>query len=1121
MKTRPKPKKISFIKLTTKSNKTENKLNNKNKNKAKKSSRALNKELLFINSPKNNFIPSTSKYNDKLLNKIKEFTLESQLLNKVLVQKSTKNANKVNKFIKLKTNDKKELSELKFNSLDDNKKIQNRKNNKFNTDRQVNPFTKNVIINTTTNNELYLNKNNKKEKNSLYNSKTKSLSKRKRKEKTVYENNLDLSKKYILKNNKIKRNISSNNRIIGHIKSINKRENTDEYNINNTEEKDYFNMHKSYNLISKNFFNFYYPDNRFLSTKNMLEKKWRKRKINYGIKEENERNIIKSEFKENNKNINILEFSYKKSKTHINSKRKKLKFPQKNNYEIKSENININNKKEHTLLSLHKNRIISSEINKDTFSFSEYKGINSSDVYSFENVKNIYDKTEEKNKYLIFNKKNIYKNKRFAFIKNFEKENTNIIGNIKNLNLYKLQKEKVGGSFYTKRKIYENEKKSPFINRLDSQNKKLSFLVSPNIKTSHNKKKRNEYSYDGAFNRYIKFHKLHKKRENSQSNSNSKSPSKSKSKSGSKSQIKRLKPSNQHNNKLNKIILLIKTNWGNNLKIGINNIKLIDKNNKNIPIKNSNFVVSKPCLINFIQGETKKLTIEYESIYTLKNIVILNGFNDIGIKYLIIENERGKLLWKGIIPKANLINIKSFYICVDDTFVNKRKILFSKTTYFNKIENTSNINNLKNINNINYNTPRNSRINESSDNLNKNYVLCDRIKIKLIDNYGNKDYIGLSGIQFYDNNNKLINIIQNKKDIKINETIINLKEKKILYNLFNNKNDTINPKYMFLTTNTNAFINIEFKQNIKISKIIFYNYNNNIYKDCATRCAFIDFYINNKRQNILNKPIFLYKPPGEEKIDYGQTFVFPFFDINNNNLINKINENFININLYNKNNKIIYNEEYQYYCPSFPFGFILKIEMISNYGNKNFIGIDNLQIFNIENKIIELFPNSNKNKEKDNIYPKIYTMPEGSQIKAKSKPLILSKLYNFNDVNNDLGENRVYFIFNQCIGISKISINKYEKYSEIAAKHIKIFLDDNIIFEGNLKNEDINNIYFCDKKYFNKEKKKMIDKKNNLSHEFDIKMNEFNKNINNQIISERYIEYEQKNGTKILKLSEY
>ena len=361
MKTRPKPKKISFIKLTKNHNKIENKTSNQNKNKVKKSSRVLNNDLLLINSPRNNFIPSTSKYNEKLLNKIKEYSLESQLLNKV-IQKSTKNANRINKFIKLKTNDKSKLNDLKFNSLNDNanndKKIKNRNTIKYNTDRQANPFSKNVIINTTKSNELFLNKNDKKELNNIYNSKTKSLSKRKRDRKIVNENNLELSKQnFFSKNDNMKRNISSNNRIIEHIKYINKRENTEEYKINNTEEKD-LNMHKSYNLISKKFFHFYFPDNRFLSTKNMLEKKWRKRKINYGIQEENERNIIKSEFKENNKNINILEFSYKKSKTHINSKRKKLKFPQKNNYEIKSENININNKKEHTLLSLHKNRIL-------------------------------------------------------------------------------------------------------------------------------------------------------------------------------------------------------------------------------------------------------------------------------------------------------------------------------------------------------------------------------------------------------------------------------------------------------------------------------------------------------------------------------------------------------------------------------------------------------------------------------------------------------------------------------------------------------------------------------------------------------------------------------------------
>ena len=158
MKTRPKPKKISFIKLTKNHNKIENKTSNQNKNKVKKSSRVLNNDLLLINSPRNNFIPSTSKYNEKLLNKIKEYSLESQLLNKV-IQKSTKNANRINKFIKLKTNDKSKLNDLKFNSLNDNanndKKIKNRNTIKYNTDRQANPFSKNVIINTTTSNELF------------------------------------------------------------------------------------------------------------------------------------------------------------------------------------------------------------------------------------------------------------------------------------------------------------------------------------------------------------------------------------------------------------------------------------------------------------------------------------------------------------------------------------------------------------------------------------------------------------------------------------------------------------------------------------------------------------------------------------------------------------------------------------------------------------------------------------------------------------------------------------------------------------------------------------------------------------------------------------------------------
>ena len=149
--------------------------------------------------------------------------------------------------------------------------------------------------------------------------------------------------------------------------------------------------------------------------------------------------------------------------------------------------------------------------------------------------------------------------------------------------------------------------------------------------------------------------------------------------------------------------------------------------------------------------------------------------------------------------------------------------------------------------------------------------------------------------------------------------------------------------------------------------------------------------------------------------------------------------------------------------------------------------------------------------------------------------MILCKLHNINDVENDLGENRIYFIFNECITLSKICIHNYNKYLDIAAKDIKIFLDDNIIFEGELNNVTINTIYFSENNnYNNKNKlKKMLSNTITLSRRinkndkdfiknfsilgktFDIKQKKFNYKISN----ERYIEYEGKNGTKILKLN--
>ena len=593
---------------------------------------------------------------------------------------------------------------------------------------------------------------------------------------------------------------------------------------------------------------------------------------------------------------------------------------------------------------------------------------------------------------------------------------------------------------------------------------------------------------------------------------------------------------------MNKIIILIKSNWGNLSKINFIKITFIDKNNEKIFINNANYDMNNPYVSNYNKSETKQLIFYYDAKIKIKNIEIINGFGDSGIKSIIIENEEKKIIWRGIIPKKNLISNKPYIIILSNIskFIKKKKVIkkknisfdldnslfFEKSLVNGTIKNTNKTlirtyfkeNNYLKLNlkhkAINESTIKKYRKetyerDTSEYNLNQNicsfakipnvpsiiipikpidnkykkpninYQLCDRIIIKLVSNYGNSKYIGLSSIEFYDEEDNLIDINSNNNYIKTNHQLNNNKQKKNLNNLFDGKNNSIEPESMFVTKKEDAFIEIDFKKKIKIKKIIIYNYNNEELKSYGTKKISLIFYKNKKCDKTI-KSIYLNKGICEQGIEYGQVLKFPFNDSFGVKRYKNLKKEIKHLLL---NSTIIYNKEYDYYSPAYPSGFVLKFLLMNNWGSKDYIGLEQIKLFDEENNEINLNENDNNDENSNNINS-IYLIPEKHNLNAKCNPIVLTKYKN--------KEKKVYIIFNNLIMISKINIINYYKFGEIGVKDMKIFIDDNIIFEGTL-NKNINNIYFSNP--FEEE---------SLNYE--------QKNI------ERYSEQILENGTKILSL---
>ena len=319
------------------------------------------------------------------------------------------------------------------------------------------------------------------------------------------------------------------------------------------------------------------------------------------------------------------------------------------------------------------------------------------------------------------------------------------------------------------------------------------------------------------------------------------------------------------------------------------------------------------------------------------------------------------------------------------------------------------------------------------------YILFQNIRINILSNYGNKSFVGLTGLNLIDMHNQIIDIktavsiVALPKDLR---TIYeNKKDNRIFENIFNDTNNTIDENNMWLTvTNPLPYIEINFEKPMTLSKIEVWNYNEALSLDKGTKEIEIMFDSDENRKYC----IMLWKGLGIDYYDYYQTILVE--------QLPEITKNTIQLK-YN-HLKFKYNTNY------LPIGFVVKIIFIKNFGDKNIISLKNMEFFDENDKKLDkyILINDNININKNN----------------KNNFFYYHDLYDFRKNEDSICNNLLFVCYEEIIQIKYIKLENTidENLIKSSTRYIQIYLDDILIFEGVL-NQKGESILLFDKKDIN------------------------------------------------------